>query len=279
MFSVTPELLWDGLSKQVNAQYFGVLKKHRLKVPIFFTGTQILEEKRVYVTSTEYLPEEPQFTKSMLLVCVGEIPSWSYTKGYFPVIWIENGEATEILNIIQEIFDMYNSWACSLDNIINNDADIIKMVKVSLPIFGNPIAVLDRDMYHLALTDYTAASDISKCEVRRTAVLSSERAAEFNLAIGRYGNAKDIYSPREGTISKNIFISGRREVSVTLGEIFKPLDESDRIRLEFFVDKLTAAYKQRAKLAASHSQMINQVFYDLIVNPHARFAGTIINET
>ena len=91
MFSVTPELLWDGLSKQVNAQYFGVLKKHRLKVPIFFTGTQILEEKRVYVTSTEYLPEEPQFTKSMLLVCVGEIPSWSYTKGYFPVIWIENG--------------------------------------------------------------------------------------------------------------------------------------------------------------------------------------------
>ena len=267
MIDITAQLILDNLSQRWSVQFFGQKLSGGLKMPLLYRTNMKTEPGRVYVTTPEYLPEEPDFFDNDLLICAGGHPSWRYTRGRFPMVGVDCGDITEVFNAVQDIFDRYNNWGCELERIIEGDADIIAMVRISLPILGNPLAVLDRELYHLALTTgYEINSqDVSAWTVLRTPRLDPDYLARHEVSYKKYFASREMYSPYPGSYSINLFLSGRNEGVVTIGNKRRAFQESDFAMFRFFAGKVERALARHTVLHASHANSLKAVFRDFLM--------------
>lgn len=266
MIDITAQLILDDLSQKWSIQLFGQKPTGGLKMPKFYNPDITVESWRVYVTSPEYLPAEPNIPKDALLICVRGQPSWRYTRGRFPMVGVACNDIWEVFNAIQDVFDRYNCWACELDSIVEGNADIISMVRISLPILENPLAVLDREMYHLALTDgyEEKPQDISAWTVHQSPPIEPNYLVQYKEKFNDYLTLHDIYSAYSGSYTINLFLSGRREGLVTVGSKHRPFRESDFTLFRFFAGKVEKAMARHAVLSASHANSLKTVFQELL---------------
>lgn len=266
MIEITAQLILDHLSERWSIQFYGRKPAGGLKMPLLFSGQIEAEPGRIYVSSQECLPQPGDFPANSLLICTAQQLHWSYTKGRFPVIQVETDELWEVFNLVQQIFDRHNQWVCDLDTIIDRDADLIAMIRRSLPIFKNRLAVLDRDMYHLAITeaDDSDPGNISKWVVRQSPPLAVEKIETYKQVMDSYSLSREIYSPYPGTYTLNLYVGQRLEGYITIGEKNHPLRKSDFELFRFLAGRVEKALARHADYADINVNSLKQVFQELL---------------
>lgn len=265
MIDITAQLIMDHLSEKWRIQFYGKHPVGGLKMPLLYSGRMKAESGRVYVSSRECLPQPGDFPQDSLLICTAQQLHWSYTKGHFPVIRVETDELWEVFNLVQQVFDLHNRWVCDLDTIIDRDADIIAMIRRSLPVFGKRLAVLDRDMYHLAITeaDDSDPGNISKWVVRQSPPLAVERIESYKQVMNSYTLSREIYSPYPGTYTLNLYVGQRLEGYITIEESQK-LRQSDFELFRFLAGRVEKALIRHADYGDSNVNSLKQVFQELL---------------
>ena len=266
MIDITAQLILDNLSKKWDIQIYGKIPEGALKMPMLSSTDLKHESGRVYISSPECLPEIPKFSKDSLLICTAGNLNWNYTKGRFPMITVQCDDLWALFNLVQSVFDRHNQWACDLDSIIEKDADIIAMVRRSLPIFENRLAVLDRDLYHLALTeiDEKDPHNMSKWLVHQSPPLTVEKIIKFQELRSTHMKAREIYSPYPGVFTLNLYVSGQVEGYITIGCENHPLHNSDIELFRFLSTRVEKALVRHADLAESNANSLKQVFQELL---------------
>lgn len=266
MIDITAQLILDHLSQRWSIQFYGKKPMGGLKMPLLYSAQLPPEPGRVYVSSQECLPQPGDFPGDCLVICTARQLHWSYTKGKFPVIRVETEELWEVFNLVQQVFDRHNQWACQLDGIIEKDANIIAMVRCSLPILENGIAILDRDLYHLAFTgiDEKHPADMAKWTVYQSPPLSAEKIEMYKNIMESHTMYRDIYSAYAGTHTLNLYIGQRLEGYITIGENHHPLRKSDYDLFHFFARRVERALVRHVDYADSNINSLRQVFQELL---------------
>ena len=93
-----------------------------LSRPEFYLDrTQSFEKNRVYVCSADHLPQDPRIGENVCLICLGQC--WNLNAYYSrcSVILVEGSwDIFRVFNLVQEIFNRYDSWEEQLWSILPN---------------------------------------------------------------------------------------------------------------------------------------------------------------
>ena len=95
----------------------------------YLDRSQSFEKDRVYVCSADHLPQRPSLGENVCLVCLGQ--HWNLTAYYHrcSVILVEGDwDIFRTFNLVQHIFDQYDSWEERLWTILRHGAVLQQML-------------------------------------------------------------------------------------------------------------------------------------------------------
>lgn len=117
-----------------------------LSRPEFYLDrTQSFEKNRVYVCSADHLPQDPRIGENVCLICLGQC--WNLNTYYSRciVILVEGSwDIFRVFNLVQEIFNRYDSWEEQLWSILRHGAGLSQMLDVSRGILKIPCCSRER---------------------------------------------------------------------------------------------------------------------------------------
>ena len=91
-----------------------------------------LRVEKIYVADGRKLPQKPLLKGACSVISIGEAPE-NYMKANCDYVELsEDVDISEVVNTIQEAYDIYGKWEERLNNIINNGNDVQKLLDVTL---------------------------------------------------------------------------------------------------------------------------------------------------
>ncbi len=228
-----------------------------LQRPEFYLDrTQTFEPNHVYVCSSDHLPTRPDLHENVCLICLGK--HWNLTAFYdrCNVIVIEaDTDIFRVFNLVQHIFDRYDTWEEQLWDILRHGASLPKMLDVSRGIFSNPLQLIGSDFRYLAVTDEAYIRENLGIRLD-TETFDAEKMATF---LSLHDLSTHVREPLllelQGarTLSVNVFDQEEYLGCLTVFEAFRPLRDSDRYLAIFLVKLLRQAIQQNPVLASTRS--------------------------
>lgn len=120
------------------------------QVLLITSGEELLKGGKIYVADGRKLPQKPLLKGACSVISIGEAPE-NYMKANCDYVELsEDVDISEVVNTIQEAYDIYGKWEERLNNIINNGNDVQKLLDVTLPLLDNPIYLHDKDFHFVA---------------------------------------------------------------------------------------------------------------------------------
>lgn len=111
-------------------------------------------DDHVYICSADHLPRDPGIGKNVLLICLGDAPELDAFRGNCSIISVPAGENIfEVFNLVQDVFNKFDSWEESVNDILRRGASLTQMLERSMDIFGNPLLLIGADFNYLAYTE------------------------------------------------------------------------------------------------------------------------------
>ena len=109
----------------------------------------------MYVCSADHLPQSPKLGENVCLICLGQ--HWNLSAYYdrCSVILVEgNWDIFRVFNLVQEIFNRYDSWEDQLWTILRHGAGISRRCwRPARGIFENPMLLIGSDFRYLGVTE------------------------------------------------------------------------------------------------------------------------------
>lgn len=161
-------IIFDNLKPVISAELTGMRGKTlSLGRPEYYMDSgKAFREGHLYVVKAEKLPQRIMAEKGAGIVCIGENVFLPYYREKCGIIQIrENVDCLYVLNLLTEVYNRYDEWCDELNRIIHTSASLPEMIKVSQPIFKNPIFVLNSNFHFLAYSDELEA-DLMEWEER-----------------------------------------------------------------------------------------------------------------
>jgi hypothetical protein len=139
------QLIFDNLSNKFSVRQYGRFSDTALSWPEIYSSQSSVLAGMLYVVSAQELPDNPHFCSTCLIICAGKCEKLAYKKNRFPFLEVE-ADFAELLSTLLNIYNKYEQWEKKLMQILNADASVEKLLQVSLPLFENPINLIDRQM-------------------------------------------------------------------------------------------------------------------------------------
>lgn len=149
------DILIENLSDITSFKQYGQGKKqlHLLR-PLLYDGKSDFKADHIYVTSVEYLPENPVFEKGSVVICKGEeLEESYYFKNCVFIIVKTTKNIFGLFNSIQKIFDKYDEWNNSMQEIVMQRGEFGALLDVSKDIFQNPLFILGHNIREVSDPD------------------------------------------------------------------------------------------------------------------------------
>ncbi|SHF22756.1 PucR C-terminal helix-turn-helix domain-containing protein [Lactonifactor longoviformis DSM 17459] len=248
--------------------------KRSWKRPALFDAQAELEEGRIYLAPTDALPSRHEFTSDYFIICVGDEPRKNYLRGCFPFIWVKNGYFAEVFNKVQGWYESYAQWEIDMQEVIASDIDFGKLTKLSLPFIGNPVAILDTEFYHVAITTWEKKADGQvKFHVEAPMFpISLEKFENVHTIREKYKELRGIYRPTEGYICSNLFVTGRFVGTITVAERWRPFRKSDEEIIQVYAERIEEAFLRRASVKTMQTSTLKSVVFDYLnKNPVSKY--------
>lgn len=269
------DIIYEHLSGKISIQRFGPREKSlALGRPVFLDENDPIYGSRVYILMTDRLPGIIPEDCHCLFVCIGQKLSDCWQNSDQSVFLVgENQKLSQLMNWIQNIFDMFDAWDEELRQISAEDADIKKMVKCSSHIFENQIIVVDRNLKVIAdsmrgkIGDKGCRTDHKKnpFSLSDTVMLGSiykeDESKYKEPLLFNYGNMMD---GGKWTYRVNLFNSGRYEGCVALVEKERSLLEGDFVLMQRLANYIKTAFNQSSFLNLANGSTAKSLLEDLL---------------
>ena len=228
-----------------------------LNRPEFYLDrSQSFEKNRVYVCSADHLPQSPKLGENVCLICLGQ--HWNLSAYYdrCSVILVEgNWDIFRVFNLVQEIFNRYDSWEDQLWTILRHGGNLPQMLEASRGIFENPMLLIGSDFRYLGVTeeDYLRNRlglqlDTQSFDVEKMATFLSLHDMSTHV---REPLLLDLQGKR--TLSVNIFDQEEYLGCLTAFESYREFRDSDKTLAVFFSKLLRQAVQQNPVLASTRT--------------------------
>lgn len=222
----------------------------------YLDRSQSFEKDRVYVCSADHLPQRPSLGENVCLVCLGQ--HWNLTAYYHrcSVILVERDwDIFRTFNLVQHIFDQYDSWEERLWTILRHGAVLQQMLDASRDIFENPLLLTGSDFRYLGVTQERYLQNELGLQLD-TQAFDAEKMATF---LSLHDMSTHIREPLllelqgKRTLSVNIFDQEEYLGCLTVFEGSRPLRDSDKALAVFLVKLLRQAVQQNPVLASTRT--------------------------
>ena len=194
---ISTEIIFNCLVQKMQVQRFGPIKEELVLNRIeFYVKNRLLKRNCIYLVRSDQLSDDLNITPDVSFICVGGKPPQAYMTGKCSFLLLEScNDILSIFNEVQEIFELYEAWDNELQQLLATTADIREMIKISLPIFENPIYITDHNLNLLASTVIEEDSgklsiDYSDAEWTIAQIIKNPAQRKgFRLSRAKRGNA------------------------------------------------------------------------------------------
>jgi len=265
------EIILDNLPVAFGAKASGPGKSAlALGRPEFYEGGERpLEEGHLYLTWPERLPRYAHAEQGAVLVCFGESDRLERYRKRCKVITLPHEvDFYQAFNAIQGIFDRYDAWERSLAQVIDEDANVSRMLNLSERIFGNALSAFDADFRVLG------ASNLSHSLPSQDSFESADgtnlRLAAFDEFLSLHDLSMDERDPillelrDQVTLSYNLYEEDQFRGCLTVHYRERPFRESDRLALVFLGQMVLRAIRRLSHEAPVGHGSLRQAVQDLV---------------
>lgn len=271
--NLSTDLLFTMLNEQYTVERIGqAWTTGILTLPAFYCRGMDLCDSGLYIARSSDLPQHTD--RQCVFVCCGSRPLCSQMDHRVDILYVvqENLDIMTLFNFVQSIFQRVGNWEIKMQAVLDKKAGIANLVKVSIPIFENRIAVTDYSMRVIAQCEVVERDGQRKVEM-------SERFTKIPVEISRLFHSIDrgkepfmARAPRGGTnidvdnYCINLFVGNVYAGVCSLCEDLKPLKPSDIILFQIFADYLKKALSSQKSFSAKDIILLKTVLSDLLDN-------------
>lgn len=264
---VRSSLILDNLREQFPVLCFGKETDTPLLRPAFYGRSGEIEKGRIYVSRPNSLPPRQLLDNSMLLVCVEGMPSLAYQHCNMRMLVIRDASVMEVFNAVLSIFEKYEAWEKSLDNILMSNADVHELIQVTAPLLMNDITVIDKDLRVIAAASYRRNSEGRPEEIRHAAPLDAMPLEFARKYCRRHNELKDRRRPffaDEGCYCFNLFLDDQYWGNASLYPQLMPLRPSDPYIFDILATAILKALRINAISINSQATILEQLAWKLL---------------
>lgn len=253
------DILYWRLKEELTGVLFHGRKNSTLilnRPEFYLDRSQSFEENSVYVCSADHLPQTPELGENVCLVCLGE--HWNLNAYYerCSVILIHGSQDIfRIFNLVQEVFNQYDTWEERLWFILRHGAALSQMLDASRGIFENPMLLIGSDFRYLGVTEEEYLKKQLGLQLD-TQSFDVEKMATF-LSLHDMSNyvREPLLLELQGkrSLSVNIFDQEEYLGCLTVFEESRPFRSSDRALAVFFSKLLRQAIQQNPILSSTRT--------------------------
>lgn len=284
------DILYDHLKDSYKVKRYGT-RSERLVLcrPLLYTGadTEFLSN-RVYVAFSNQLPGNPILKSGSVLICVGGIPATRYLTGCADCIVVSGQlDLFTIFNQIQEVYDKFDRWELALQDILDIDADVNRILEASAPIFENPISVIGSDYQFLGYSKII--DELDSLKIYRPDESNRLPFEAFSSSIADVNSNRSLTTPfclkvngKEHLIS-NLFENGVYIGCMKVACVLRPYRTSDNLLAQYLAHILEKAIPKLSNLSYNSIDIRRDMFSKLLIGAPLEVTRrqqlTIVNET
>lgn len=268
---VTSDILYDALTEKWELKRYGqILKDQFLSLPVFYTPGTSLCQNKVYITRTHELPFSP--AAKCVFLCVGSCPVniWSSWPGEVIYITDSSADILSIFNCVQFVFEGIGTWEAKMQDLLDKNADIEEMLRVSIPVFNNRITVIDYELRIIAYCESTAINEHREMRLCKTFErVPREKTLLFDNIYARMLKEREPYFFKENDTDIyciNLYLGDVYMGCCSLMEDMRPIRESDYILFQYFADFIRRALLAQSRIPVSPFVTLKTIFSELLQN-------------
>lgn len=253
------DIVFDNLNDHISVEMLGRKESGlHLSRPRFYTGNgQIFEKDTLYIIRADKLPMRSSVRPGAVLVVVGDTMQLSFYKNRCCIIHVtDDTDIFNVFNLVQDIYNRYETLDAEIANIINTTAGIQRIVDVAAPVLGTDILILDEYFGVLAATENQAGTYLD------LANLSTFLASE-DLAMQRHDPIS--MTILDGSyLCQNIFVGEEYAGSVTFDYAGRRRLPSDGVMISYIADAISLAMRQLPPSESGDFGAFRNVIADLV---------------
>ena len=254
------DIIYHDLKARMDVSIHGVCGNElSLYRPEFYIDrTTGFKKDHVYVCSADHLPEDPLIEENVLLICIGDAPQLAHFEEKCGILSVPGGENIfRVFNIIQEIYNKYETWEADLHSILKSSASLQELLDTSRDIFNNPMLLIGADFNYLAYTEKEYLQE--RLSIRFDSPTFDPDLLEVFMSLHEI--ATDIKDPLlldlmgRSTLSVNIFDADEYLGCITVFGEFRGFHASDVPICQFLADMIKQAFQLKPNLAGDRTAL------------------------
>lgn len=263
------DILYENLKDIFELEIRGVRPKAlTLRHIEFFTSSEKLREDSIYLASCDMLDECAQAFAGMSFICFGGTPGWAYTQRDGTLLIIKDRVGiVEVFHSVQQVFLRYEAWEDELIEILRTTANLLDMVRVSVPIFCNPIQITDHQYNMLArtLVQRDKEGNVASYTVEHmNAIFTPEILRIMQTDHPRDKKKKKPYFYKDSRYCINLFVHNRFVVNMQLVSFIRPFLPGDLVLFEFFSGLVVEALHKYTKVLSNRVHTRKSMLQDIL---------------
>ena len=223
----------------------------------------------LYVMAGERISRRVPAEKGAVILCTGTAPQMSYFLERCCFIRIRgNADLLRLFNLLQTIFDRYDSWSDSLSEILESTASVEEMAEKTLSIFDNPILILDSSFHVIA----HCGLDMLQNQPLDFDLLESGALSVSSLE--KYLSQRDLMLYERGplslttlgfhSLSMNLFDGEEYAGSITIEYFHSGQRSGDNALIAYFAQWVTLAIRRNSSVITSERSVLRRVLQNII---------------
>ena len=245
------DIVFDKLPEDLHARMAGpkTLELTLARPELYEGGDAPFESNRLYLVNAERVPQRASIGRGCTIVCLGDTPKLErYRKRCCVITVAAEADFFKTFNSLQQIYDYYDSWADDLQRIVEEDADIKKILDRSEDVFGNPLYAIDEDFRMLGMSGKVTM--LEENPALKPADRGSLRLGAVNQFLENHELSMDEREPividvlDQRTLNFNLIESDEYRGCVTVHYTQRPYRPSDKPLIAFLGNALLNAMQK-----------------------------------
>lgn len=268
---VTSDILYDALSEKWALRRYGQQRKEQfLSLPAFYTPGTRLSQNKVYITRTHELPSRPD-TKCVF-VCVGSCPTNIWFDWPCEIIHIADSSVDLLtaFNQVQLVFEGVHNWETQMQQLLEKNADVEEMLRISIPVFNNRITIIDYELRIIAYCESSTANGQREIRLSKSFdQVPHEKTMLFNGSHGHLIKERNPYIFKDNNYDNyciNLYLGDVYMGCCSLMEDARPIHEGDYLLFQRFADFIRRALLAQSRVPASPFVTLKTIFSELLQN-------------
>lgn len=264
------DVIYDNLKESVLVEMVGYKSEELLlKRPEFYVNeSKAFLANHLYIVESGQLPIRPTIEKGAVIICIGEIPQMQYFRERCCFIKVKEAYGLfEISNLVQNIFNKYDSWSEELNEIMSRNASIEEMVSCSFPIFKNPLFVINSNFQFVAFAGFEGLDSYAAFEEMDQSDLSLSALGEYLQHQEPQMNIKEpllLNLLDTTTLNSNLFDYDEYEGCLAIDYKLTPHKHGDIALCKYLTGFIVLALKKNSTSLTNERSVLRKVFQALV---------------